>query len=160
MPRRKARIVGFKAPGRLPTDDIALLELEEAAPSEVGQTVLAEIRGVALDGDQLGVFGPPAGSRLVVHFDARFGGKVNPSWTQIDPVSPGGDFVTHGFSGGRVWSFNHDSAIGMIVAMQTSEAQRRAFMIPAAAIRRFFVGLPREGLIWTPPGDQVIWHFG
>lgn len=143
-PQRIARIAHFKAPGRFPTDDIALLELEDAAPSEVGQTVLADIRSIALDGDQLGVFGPPVGSRLVVHFDARFGGKVNPSWTQIDPVSASGDFVTHGFSGGRVWSFTHESAIGMIVAMQTGEAQRRAFMIPAAAIRRFLVGLPSE----------------
>ncbi len=143
-PRRMARICRFKVPGRLPTDDIALLELEDAAPSEVGQTVLADIRGVALDGDQLGVFGPPAGSRLVVHFDARFGGKVNPSWSQIDPVSASGDFVTGGFSGGRVWSYTHEAAIGMIVAMQVGEAQRRAFMIPAAPIRRFLISLPSE----------------
>jgi hypothetical protein len=144
IPQRAARIIRFKSPGRLPTDDIALLELEELAPPEVGQTVLADIRRIPLDGDQLGVFGPPVGSKSVVHFDAKFGGKVNPSWTQIDPVAESGDFVTRGFSGGRVWSFTHESAIGMIVAMQVGEAQRRAFMIPAAAIHRFLGFLPCE----------------
>lgn len=144
VPQRAARVVRFKPPGRLPTDDIALLELEEDAPSEVGQTVLADIRGIALDRDELGVFGPPAGARLAVHFDARFAGKVNPSWSQVDPVSASGSFVTGGFSGGRVWSYTHEAAVGMIVAMQVGEAHRRAFMIPATAIRRFLVGLPSE----------------
>lgn len=157
VPERGARVLRFRPPGRLPTDDIALLELDAPAPAEVGQSVLAEIRNIPFDHDQLGVFGPPAGSPLAVHFDARFAGKVNPSWAQVDPVSPSGSFVTGGFSGGRVWSYTHDAAIGMIVAMQLGETQRRAFMIPAAAIRRFLPDLPCEvrrvgarfGTIWT-----------
>jgi hypothetical protein len=144
LPERRAKVIRFKPPGRLPTDDVALLALDEAAPDEVGETVLADIRGVALDHDELGVFGPSRDSQLIVHFDARFGGRVNPSWSQIDAVSGGGDFVIGGFSGGRVWSYTHDAAIGMVVSVQVSESQRRAFMIPAAAIRRFLVSLPSE----------------
>jgi hypothetical protein len=144
LPERKAKVLKFKPPGRLPADDIALLSLTEAAPPEVGQSVLAEIREVTLDRDELGVFGPPAGSPLAVHFDARFGGKVNPSWAQIDAASASGSFVTGGFSGGRVWSYTHEAAIGMIVAMQMGGSQRRAFIIPAAAIRKFLTGIPSE----------------
>ena len=156
VPERRARVVAFKAPGRLPADDIALLELAEPAPMEVGQTVLAEIRGIALERDELGVFGPPEGAPLAVHFDARFGGKVNPSWAQIDPTSASGSFVTGGFSGGRVWSYDHDAAIGMIVAMQMGEGQRRAFIIPAAAIRRFLPGIPSE-LRQVGPNFCAVW---
>lgn len=144
LAERRAAVVRFRPPGRLPTDDIALLALDEPAPKEVGESVLAEITGIALDHDELGVFGPPHDSNLVVHYDARFGGRVNPSWSQLDAVTPGSDFVRGGFSGGRVWSYAHEAAIGMVVAMQMSPTQRRAFMIPAAAIRRFLPTVPSE----------------
>lgn len=144
-PKRTARILRFKPPGRRPTDDIALLALQDAAPFEVGQTALADVRGVPLDGDPLGVFGPSTGAAgVVVHFDARFSGNINPSWTQIDSTSGREDFVRPGFSGGRVWDFTHDAAIGMVVGVQQGEGQGRAFMIPAAAIRRFLPDLPGE----------------
>lgn len=156
-PTAQARIVEFRPPGRLPHDDVALLRLSEAAPEEVGVTVLADIRGVPLDGDDLDVFGPPAGSTLPIHCDARFAGKVNQAWTQIDSVGSNASFVSGGFSGGRVWSHPHEAAVGMIVAKHDSETFRRAFMIPASAILRFVPGIPGEtrrvgrgfGTTWT-----------
>ncbi|MUT27352.1 MULTISPECIES: trypsin-like peptidase domain-containing protein [Mesorhizobium] len=144
LPDRTSKIRRFNPPGRLPTSDIALLELDDPAPAEVGETVLAEICNVALDGDELGVSGPPGDPRFVVQVDARFGGKVNPSWTQLDSVTAGDAFVRGGFSGGRVWSFPHDATIGMVVAMHLGEDQKRAFMIPTSAIRRLIPDIPSE----------------
>lgn len=144
VPTVEARIARFRPPGRLPQDDIALLRLDEPAPAEVGVTVLADIQRIPLDGDELDIFGPPAGTTLPIHCDARFAGKVNQAWTQIDAVSGSASFVSGGFSGGRVWSHRHNAAVGMIVAKHDGEAFRRAFMIPASALMRCLSGIPGE----------------
>lgn len=150
MPRITARLLQFRPPGRLPSDDIALLCLNAAAPAEVGVTVLADIPSVQLANNELDVFGAPTGTTLPIHFAARFAGKTNQAWVQIDDVASRGMFVTGGFSGGRVWSHNHEAAVGMVVAKHISADQRVAFMIPASSIQDFLKDVPGETRYVSP----------
>lgn len=144
IPMRKAQISDFRPPGRLPADDMALLRIVDPAPPEVGVTVLADIRGVDLEHDQLDVFGAPAGTMLPIHFLARFAGKTNQAWVQIDDAAGRGVFVTGGFSGGRVWSYEQRASIGMVIAVHTGQELRRAFIVPARSITTFLPGVPNE----------------
>ncbi|NEK35626.1 trypsin-like peptidase domain-containing protein [Rhizobium leguminosarum] len=158
MPRTTASLVRFRPPGRLPSDDIALLRLSRAAPQEVGMTLLAAIPAPSLANNELDVFGAPSGTTLPIHFPARFAGKTNQAWVQIDDVTNRGMFVTGGFSGGRVWSHNHEAAVGMVVAKHISPDQRVAFMIPAASILDFLQGIPGE-IRRVSPGFCRAWTF-
>ncbi|MCX5512988.1 trypsin-like peptidase domain-containing protein [Kaistia algarum] len=144
MASRMGRVLRFVPPGRLPGDDIALLRLDKPAPAQAGVTILADVRNVAPDNDELGIFGAPMGTTLAVHFDARFAGKTNQSWVQIEDAGGTGTFATGGFSGGRVWSYRHEAAIGVVVAKHTSEMLRIAFMIPARTIARSLPEVPVE----------------
>lgn len=143
-PEIAACVLRARPPGRLPSDDIALLQLRSEAPEEVGVTVLASVPGPQLAGNELDVFGAPIGTELPIHFAARFSGRTSQAWIQIDDADRRSVFVTGGFSGGRVWSYDHEAAVGMIVAKHVNPAQRIAFMIPAKSIVDFLEEAPHE----------------
>ena len=141
---RSGRVVRFVPPVDLPNADIALLELDEPAPPEVGVTILADLTGQPLEHEELGLFGAPAGTTLPIHFGARFAGKTNQAWIQVDDTDGRGTFATGGFSGGRVWCYRHGAAIGMLTAKHVNDDLRRAFMIPARTIARVLGEVPVE----------------
>jgi len=141
--KRQASIVRWLPPGRAPNSDMALLLFDEAAPREAGVAVLSDIRLVSLEGDRLDVFGMESGL-WGVRVDLRFMGKPGSAWVQIDGQGTAGAFVKKGFSGGAVWDHDHETVIGMVVARRTSDDEKIAYMIPAAAIGRALPEAPVE----------------
>jgi hypothetical protein len=129
-----ASIVGWRPPGELPQDDIAVLRLEQPVPAEAGTAVLADVTGMSLDGDELSVFGLAQGERLGTHIDARFKGPTSAAWVQINGVDNADTFIQEGFSGAAVWDQPHSAVLGMMVAKNLSESQRVAYMIPVAEL--------------------------
>lgn len=136
---RLCRVARWRKMGINPLDDLAVLDLEQAAPPEAGGNVLAAI---ARDRDELGalsLFGVRGARDMGEHVSAELIGKSSAAWRQIAVKQPGG--VEPGFSGAGVWDEAHQATIGMAVRRYDSEI---AFFVPAEALIEFAGDIPHE----------------
>ncbi|MEM5471115.1 serine protease [Hoeflea sp. AS60] len=147
---RTGRIVAWRDVGETPLDDIAVIELDQDAPEEVGLALLADVSGHSLDGDRLSVFGIAPGRSIGNHVDARFMGQNTDAWIQVASSESAQDFIDGGYSGGAVWDNVHEAVVGMIVRKYNSDKERIAYMIPVADIAAFWPELPHERRTLSP----------
>lgn len=138
---RVCRIARWSKLGERPLDDLAVLELEEAAPPEAGLTVLAAIERDRDEGGVLSVFGVPLDQEVGEHVQVRLAGDSTAAWRQVSVEA--GTGVEPGFSGAGVWDEAHQATIGMVVRRITGEG-RVAFFVPADALIQFAGDIPHE----------------
>jgi len=76
-------------------------------------------------------------------------GRQASGWLQIEDVKQTGYLVAPGFSGGPVWDDVLEGVVGMIVAADTHERVKAAFLIPADVLA---VGWPNVVRVCGEPG--------
>lgn len=134
-----------------PVADVAVLELKEDVPENVGIAILG-CSAESLDDHPLKVFGYRADEGN--HVDAKFMGPTSATESQIDGTSVLGVFVEGGFSGAAVWDMELEAVVGMVVAKNINAADRVAYML----------GLPPVQTIWpslkvTERRKTQAWNF-
>jgi uncharacterized membrane protein YbaN (DUF454 family) len=153
----QAKIFGWRSPGVMPQDDIAMLEFASLVPEEVGAVIFADVTGMSPEDEQLSVFGFAQGQQIGNHIDAKFKGTISAAWAQLDGTNTANTFIQGGFSGAAAWGERRARVFGMIVAKTFSDEQRVAYMIPTEALSEFWQDLPVEapplpptfGRTWT-----------
>jgi hypothetical protein len=141
--RRYGHVGPWSPMGRMPEYDVAVIELTEDVPADVGIAVFAEIRTV-LDGDPLSVFGAAAREPNGHHVDAKFMGSCSEVEVQIDGVKTAGVFVQRGYSGAAAWDSRHAAVVGMVRAVHTGEGVQVAYMVPTLRIAAVWSAFPYE----------------
>ncbi|MDA9406503.1 MULTISPECIES: trypsin-like peptidase domain-containing protein [unclassified Bradyrhizobium] len=136
---RQCRVTKWRKMGKSPLDDIAILELDQPAPTAAGVNVLAEIVQQRDETGDLSLFGVRGDRELGEHVSARLLGQSSPAWRQI--VSDHEEGIEPGFSGAGVWDETHQATIGMAVRGYDSKV---AFFLPAKALIRFAEDIPYE----------------
>lgn len=101
--------------------DVALLELDQPADSEVGHLPLVDVTGRRLDGDKLQVYGVVAGERTGEHIAARFSGFARGALVQIDSADGKGRLIRPGFSGAGVYDEREQALIGMVQSVKVDK---------------------------------------
>jgi len=125
----KGGIAAWFPMGGEPVGDVAVIELDEDAPADVG---LAKIirSGLTLDGNPLHVFGCPAGDSKGGHVDAEYKGLTADGTVQIDKKNVVGAFIQGGYSGAAVWDVEREGVVGMVSAAHRNAGAQVAYMIP------------------------------
>lgn len=142
---RKEPIEGTVVPeawypvGPEPIADIAVLELEEDIPEDVGITIFAQVYR-AIEKDPLSVYGIAAkaatGSRVL----ATLSGHARAGEIQIDATNGAeGLFIEPGFSGAAVWDALHEAVVGMTTKKRKGIDQ--AYMVPTNILREAWPAL-------------------
>ena len=119
-----ARVVHWR-----PDTDVAGLELTSEPPPEA-----SAIRLVTADdlwGHSFRAFGFPAGYEQGGWASGVLRGRQADGWLQIEDPKMTGYLIAPGFSGSPVWDDVLEGVVGMIVAADTSERVKAAFLIPA-----------------------------
>lgn len=119
-----ARVVHWQADA-----DVAGLELDGQPPS--GASPVRLVTAGDLWGHSFRAFGFPSGYERGVWASGVLRGRQADGWLQIEDVKQTGYLVAPGFSGGPVWDDVLDGVVGMIVAADTHERVKAAFLIPA-----------------------------
>jgi hypothetical protein len=144
------KVVAWHPMGAEGVADVAVLELAEGVPGDVGCAKF--FRGdQSLDGDALMVFGFRAGSEIGNHIDAKFMGPTSAGTVQIDGTGVLGVFVQGGFSGAAVWNVKKQGVVGMVVARDINSADRVAYMIPLSGLEEVWPAMARPGTGSLPP---------
>jgi hypothetical protein len=141
--RRYGEIVEWHPMGKSPEYDVAVIELSEDVPPDVGLTILANVHA-PLDGDSLTIFGLAAGEASGNHVRANFVGQATSAEVQIDGATAHGVFVRGGYSGAAVWDEKHSVAVGMVRAIYNNVSARVAYMTPTTSIAAAYTALPFE----------------
>lgn len=152
--RRSCCVTKWRKMGSNPLDDIAVLELEQPAPTKAGTGVLTVISSERDQGDTLSLFGVRADRAFGEHVSARFLGEASPAWRQI-VVGQGG--VEPGFSGAGVWDENHQATVGIAVRRHDSEV---GFFLPAEDLIEFAGDIPCEKRDLSPTFARFFTLFG
>ena len=111
-----------------PATDVAGLELSTDPPR--GSEPVGLVTAVDMWGHSFRAFGFPSGYDKGVWASGVLRGRQADGWLQIEDTNETGYLVAPGFSGGPVWNNVLNGAAGMIVAADTSERIRAAFLIP------------------------------
>jgi S1-C subfamily serine protease len=119
-----ARVVQWR-----PGADVAGLELAAQPPPRAAPVRL--VTAGDLWGHSFRAFGFPSGYEQGVWASGVLRGRQADGWLQIEDVKQTGYLVAPGFSGGPVWDDVLDGVVGMIVAADTRERIKAAFLIPA-----------------------------
>jgi S1-C subfamily serine protease len=112
-----------------PVADVAGLELIGKPPPGGESTRL--VTADDLWGHSFRAFGFPAGYEQGVWVSGVLRSRQADGWLQIEDTKGTGYLIAPGFSGGPVWDDDLDGVVGMIVAADTSETVKAAFLIPA-----------------------------
>lgn len=128
--------------------DIAGLQLEEALPTEAQSLPLVE--SSQLWGHSFRAFGFPAGYDDGVWALGELRGRQAAGWVQIEDIKQTGYFVQPGFSGGPVWDNELNGVAGMIVAADTNENVRTAFIIPTDVLINSWPILKQQSILPCP----------
>jgi signal transduction histidine kinase len=143
--RLSARVVCWQPAKSDGSGDVAGLELLDGAPAGANS-----VRLVQADepwGHTFRAFGFPKGYENGVWASGRILGREATGWLQIEDLRQTGYFVAPGFSGGPVWDEALDGVVGVIVAADTGEGVRAAFIIPAERLMAAWLQLAT----WTIP---------
>ena len=108
--------------------DVAGLTIEGAPPP--GAQPLSLVHSADLWGHPLRAFGFPQGVPNGVWALGRTLSCDSSGWLQIEDTRQTGYFVQPGFSGGAVWDEVLEGVSGMVVAADTREGVRTAFVLP------------------------------
>ena len=108
--------------------DVAGLTIEGAPPP--GAQPLSLVYSADLWGHPLRAFGFPQGFPNGVWAQGRTLSCDSSGWLQIEDTRQAGYFVQPGFSGGAVWDETLEGVSGMVVAADTREGVRTAFVLP------------------------------
>lgn len=113
-----------------PSVDVAGLQLLGWSPPGA-----EPVRLIVTDDDLWGhpfrAFGFPLGYAEGVWASGVLRGRQADGWVQIEDVKETGYLVKPGFSGGPVWDEVLKGVVGMVVAADTDERTKAAFLLPA-----------------------------
>lgn len=129
-----ARVV-MLLPSRDGTDDIAVLELSESAPSSAKPANLVIVDN--LWGAEFGVCGFPSHNPKGVWAKGKVSGLIEGKRIQIDALEGSNTYsIERGFSGSPVYSSdpNINGVIGMAVSAESDPNIKAAFMIPSEVL--------------------------
>ena len=130
-----------------PSVDVAGLQLLGWAPPGA-----EPVRLVTTDDDLWGhpfrAFGFPLGYAEGVWASGVIRGRRADDWVQIEDVKQTGYLVKPGFSGGPVWDEVLKGVVGMVVAADTDERTKAAFLLPADLLARAW---PEQIQTSSPP---------
>ena len=130
-----------------PAIDVAVLELTTTPPPESKPVCL--VTADDLWGHSFRAFGFPAGYEQGVWTSGILRGRQADGWLQIEDTKTTGYLVAPGFSGGPVWDNVLGGVVGMIVAADTDEKIKAAFLIPADVLAETLPDLVHAYLEWA-----------
>ena len=130
-----------------PGSDVAGLELVDDPPA--GASPVRLVKAEEPWGHSFRAFGFPAGFDNGVWASGRMLGREATGWLQIEDVKQTGYFVAPGFSGGPVWDDVLGGVVGMIVAADTDEKIKAAFLIPTNVLAETLPDLVRAYVEWA-----------
>jgi hypothetical protein len=134
--------------------DVTLLELDDPAPGHVRTRLWC----APLSGGEVHTYGYPATAPDGIWVDARLGGDGGRGHElgQLNPVSPGLQWIEPGFSGAGVVVTNGSHAghvIGIVVLDYRNEDAKHAWLMPAETIRHYLPGFARH--VAGESGDRI-----
>ncbi len=112
-----------------PAIDVAVLELAGGPPA--GSKPVRLVTADDLWGHSFRALGFPAGYEQGVWASGVLRGRQADGWLQIEDTKETGYLIAPGFSGAPVWDDALDGVVGVIVAADTDERVKAAFLIPA-----------------------------
>ena len=111
-----------------PAIDVAVLELITDPPAESKPVRL--VTADDLWGHSFRALGFPAGYEQGVWASGVLRGQQADGWLQIENTTETGYLIAPGFSGGPIWDDVLGGVVGMIIAADTDEKVKAAFLIP------------------------------
>lgn len=111
------------------TGDIALLRLSDAPPARAQPAYLAP--AADMWDHTFRTYGFPRGYPGGLWASGRILGRQRHGWVQLEDVKSAGAAVERGFSGAAVYDESLEAVVGMVVAQDTHETRKIAFMLPA-----------------------------
>jgi len=130
-----------------PAVDVAGLELITAplAESKPVRLVTAD----DLWGHSFRALGFPAGYEQGVWASGVLRGRQADGWLQVEDTKQTGYLIAPGFSGGPVWDDVLGGVVGMIVAADTDEKVKAAFLIPTDVLAETLPDLAHAYVEWA-----------
>jgi formylglycine-generating enzyme required for sulfatase activity len=119
--------------------DVAVLEITGALPA--GTQPAGLVNSPDLWKHDFRAFGFLHGFPNGVWASGRILGQEATGWYQIEDTKQTGYFVQPGFSGGAVWDDALGGVVGLVVAADTREETRAAFLLPAERLTERFSDL-------------------
>jgi len=130
-----------------PAVDVAALELTSDPPVESKPVRL--VTADDLWGHSFRALGFPAGYEQGVWASGVLRGRQADGWLQIEDTKETGYLIAPGFSGGSVWDDVLGGVVGMIVAADTDERVKAAFLIPTNVLAQTLPDLVRAYVEWA-----------
>jgi len=130
-----------------PAIDVAVLELISDPPAESKPVRL--VTADDLWGHSFRAFGFPAGYEQGVWVSGVLRGRQADGWLQIEDTKETGYLIAPGFSGGPVWDDVLGGVVGMIVAADTDERIKAAFLIPTNVLAETLPDLVQAYVEWA-----------
>ncbi|RPH60202.1 MAG: hypothetical protein EHM81_06710, partial [Chloroflexi bacterium] len=133
--------------------DVAVLEISGELPSGVQPARL--VQSADLWQHAFRAFGFPEGFPNGVWADGRILGREATGWYQVEDSKQTGYFIQPGFSGGAVWDEVLNGVVGMVVAADTREERRAAFIQPVGYIAETFPDLHMPVNLFQPADSNA-----
>ena len=130
-----------------PAVDIAVLELTADPPAESKPVRL--VTADDLWGHSFRALGFPAGYEQGVWASGVLRSRQADGWLQVEDTKETGYLIAPGFSGGPVWDDVLGGVVGMIVAADTDEKIKAAFLIPADVLAETLPDLVHAYVEWA-----------
>ncbi|MCP4544661.1 MAG: tetratricopeptide repeat protein [Chloroflexi bacterium] len=130
-----------------PTIDVAVLELTSDPPDESKPALL--VTADDLWDHSFRALGFPAGYEQGVWASGVLRGRQAGGWLQVEDTKETGYLIAPGFSGGPVWDDVLGGVVGMVVAADTDEKTKAAFLIPADILTETLPNLAHAYAEWA-----------
>jgi len=130
-----------------PAIDVAVLELTGDPPA--GSKPVRLVTANDLWGHSFRALGFPVGYEQGVWASGVLRGRQAGGWLQIEDTTETGYLIAPGFSGGPVWDDVFNGVIGVIVAADTDERVKAAFLIPADVLAEALPDLVHAHAEWA-----------
>jgi formylglycine-generating enzyme required for sulfatase activity/S1-C subfamily serine protease len=128
--------------------DVAVLQITGDLPA--GAQPASLVQSPDLWKHDFRAFGFPGGFPNGVWASGRILGREASGWFQIEDTKQTGYFVQPGFSGGAVWDEALGGVVGLVVAADTREETRAAFLLPVERLAERFPDLRAQVRIVQP----------
>lgn len=117
-------------------EDIAVLKLEGELPKQAQPATINLIEEEDLLNNSLMVYGFPLKHPSGIWSHGVVSGKVAYGWVQVGDDKITGYRIQPGCSGSPVWDTKLACVVGVVVAAETEEEVKAAFMIPTKVLRK------------------------
>ncbi len=131
-----------------PDADVAGLKMAVEEP--LGAQAVSLITADDLWGHPFCAFGCPPNRKDGVWASGVLRGRTKTGWVQMDDVKVAGYWVQRGFSGTPVWDEQLNGVIGMVVATDTDQTVKAAYVIPAGMLAEAWPGAVRVKRVESP----------